>query len=189
MEQIRKKLRSIQIAIKVLYSLAVLMEKVGALTRALSMVQLALTYATNKQKLYLQASRLYLKKGQVDQAVLCWKKAAGRENLGIFLYWLNRCQKKPNRGHQLHTLQWFQQPKEQNYGYLHTAMAQNYGLELLEKSSLPEALTAFLQDLRKNKGNAGLYFNIGHTLSKLNRHLEALVYYEKAQNSGLGLTP
>ncbi len=187
MECISNKLRSIQVDIQLLYSLAIIMEKLGALTKALSMVQRALTIAsaTNKQKLYVQASRLYLKKGQMDQAVLFWKKAAGQENLGIFLYWLNRCQKKPNRGHQLHTFQWLQQPKEQNYGYLHTAMAQNCGLDLLEKGRLPDALTAFLQDLRKNGGNAGLYFNIGHTLSKLNRHLEALVYYEKAQNSAL----
>ncbi|KAF1084671.1 TPR repeat-containing protein YrrB [Sporotomaculum syntrophicum] len=185
MEHIRKKLRSIQFDIELLYCMAVIMEKLGALSKALSIVQRALTSATNKQKLYVQASRLYLKKGQVDQAVLCWKKAAGQENLGIFLYWLNRCKKKPYRGQQLHTFQWFQQPVEQNYGYLHTATAQNYGLKLLENGRLTDALAAFLQDLRENGGNAGLYFNIGHTLSKLNRHLGALVYYEKAQNSAL----
>ena len=100
MGQIGNKLMKTQVSIQVLYIMAIAMEKLGALTKALSIVQRALTYATHKQKLYIQASRLYLKKGQLDQATLCWEKAAGQENLGIFLYSLDKCYKKPYRGYQ-----------------------------------------------------------------------------------------
>ncbi len=181
-----KNLRNINISVQVLYSLAVIMEKIGSLTKALSIVKRAITNAPNNQKLYLHASRLYLKKGQVDKAAIYMKKAAGQENLGIFLYCLNGSyRKKMHTGHQSNTYWWSQQPEgKESYGN-NTANSNKTGLDLLERDCIHAALTVFLQDLKEDEGDAGLYYNIGYTLSKLNRHIEALKFYEKAQSKGL----
>jgi len=89
-----KQLENINISVQVLYSLAIIFEKLGYLSYSLGMLQRAITIAPNKPKLYLLASRLYLKKGQLDKAMMCWEKAVGQENLGVFLYWLNSLRKK-----------------------------------------------------------------------------------------------
>ncbi len=181
-----KNMRNIHIGVQVLYSLAVIMEKIGSLTNALSIIKRAITNAPNNQKLYLHASRLYLKKGQVDKAVIYWKKAAGQENLGILLYCLNSSFKKKLRtGHQDYPYWRFQQREGKDSNGYNTTNLNNTGLELLERDCMHAALTVFLQDLKESEGDAGLYYNIGYTLSKLNRHIEALEFYKKAQSRGL----
>ncbi len=180
-----KNLININIGVQALYSLAVIMERFGSLTNALNIVKRAITNAPNNQKLYLHASRLYLKKGQVDKAIIYWKKAAGQDNLGIFLYWLNSISKKSHTKHHAFPY-WLSQQREGKDNYRDNITdLNNTGLKLLEKDCTHDALTVFLQDLKNDEGDAGLYYNIGYTLSKLNRHTEALGFYEKAQNSGL----
>ncbi|AGL01447.1 tetratricopeptide repeat protein [Desulfoscipio gibsoniae] len=185
MDGIKKQL-GINVYIQVVYSLAVVMEKLGSLTNALNMVKWAITNAPNNPKLCLHASRLYLKKGQVDNAVYYWKKVAGRENIGCFLYWLRGHRKGSLKEEQAYYGQWphRQVEKERYYGN-NNKNSNNTGLELLERGCTPEALKVFMKELEEGGADAILYFNIGHVLSKLNSHHKALEFYERAQSLGL----
>jgi len=114
-------------SVQVLYSLAIILEKLGYLTNALSMLQRAITSAPNNQKLYLLASRLYLKKGQLDKAMMCWEKAVGQENLGVFLYWLNSLRKKSYTEQRTYPDWWLQQRQiTESYG-VQSSYAKNSG--------------------------------------------------------------
>jgi tetratricopeptide (TPR) repeat protein len=116
MDEIIKNLRNLNIGIQLIYSLAVIMEKMGSLKNALRLVEKAITNAPNNQKLNLQASRLYLRKGQLDKAAMCWEKAVGQENLGVFFYWINSYWKKTHTEHQPYTNWWSQQRQtEESY--------------------------------------------------------------------------
>lgn len=185
MDGIIKNLKSINISVQILYSLAVIVERLGSLTNSLSIIKWAITNAPNNQKLYLHASRLYLKKGQVDKAVTYWKKAVGQENIGSFLYWLKSHREKSPAVSHAHTGQWAHQAElEERHGD-NLTNSNNIGLELLENGYVQDALKMFLHDLEEGGADAVLCFNIGLALNKLNRHPEALEFYEKAQNLGL----
>lgn len=105
MNKIIKNLRNINVGVQALYCLAILVEKLGYPTNALNMLKRAISSAPNNQKLYLRASRLYLKKGKVDKAAMCWERAVGQENLGVFLYWLNIFGKQSHTNYSYHS-QW-----------------------------------------------------------------------------------
>lgn len=173
-----RNLKSNNIGVFILCCLAVVMEKLGSQTNALNILKRAFNEDPGDQKLYLHASRLYLKKGQVDKAVYYWKRAAGQENIGSFLYWLNTCGvKQAAKKNHIKPVQSFDQADERNL--------ERIGLDLLDKGYANDALTIFMQLLGQEKADAVLYFNIGCVLSKLDRHSEAVEYYEKAQSMGL----
>lgn len=178
MGDIIRNLKSNNIGVQILCCLAMVMEKLGSLTNALNILKWAFNEAPNNQKLYLHASRLYLKRGQVDKAVFYWKRAAGQENIGSFLYWLNTCrEKQAARKYYGQPVQSFDQTDERNL--------ESIGLDLLDRGYAHDALTIFMQLLGQGKADAVLFFNIGYILSKLDRHGEAVEYYEKAQSMGL----
>lgn len=185
-----RNLKALKFILLLLSSSVWLLETIGSKNNALYLLNKAMCIFPRNRELYLYASRLYLKDGQVDKAVMYWKKAAGPENIGSFIYWLERYKKRyPFNNGPI-------KPQSQSPPYTPKndpdknrpagqAVSNNAGLELLEKGYVEEALQFFMQDLRVGKADPFLHFNIGLALSKLNRHKEALTNYEKAQKMGL----
>lgn len=185
MNKLMSRTAILQVATVVLFILALTIEKLGSINYALNLIKKAITTSPNNRTLHLHASRLYLKKKQVDKAVMHWKRAVGSVNIGSFLYWLNNS-RKPflslegsnevlNNTDKYQTLQWPVKQKALN----------DMGIGLLESGFVSEALEIFLKDLKKGKEDPSLMFNIGVSYSKLNKHEDALEYYEKAQSMGL----
>jgi len=182
-------LKSLDGTSAVLYSLALVLETLGLRNIALGMFKNAIKKYPHNRWLHLHASRLCLKKGQVDMAVTHWKKAAGPEDIGCFIYWLNKSNRIPAM---------YRKP-ESNLCSLQDEASliaparkkvtksapQDPGLEMLEQGNVDGALEFFFKELQTEKSDPGLLFNTGVALSKLNQHQEALVYYEKAQEVGL----
>lgn len=184
-------LRSLNGTSAVLYSLALALEILGLRSIALGMFKSAIKKSPHNRWLHLHASRLCLKKGQVDMAVTHWKKAAGPEDIGCFIYWLKKSNRIPalygKTGRNLCSL-----APEDEAGIITPARKkipesepQDPGLEMLERGNIDGALEFFFKELQTEKSDPGLLFNTGVALSKLNKHEEALVYYEKAQEVGL----
>lgn len=182
-------LRDFRISFLLLCSSAIILEKLGSKRSALNVIKRAITAFPNESKLYLHASRLYLKKGQVDKAVMYWKKAVGPENIGSFVYWVSKYKKQTNivKGYSIVNNHYTRRDVsgEVKEWPVNRGDANDVGLELLEKGYIEEALQVFLQELQENKHDPLLYLNIGLTYSKLNKHYKALDHYEKAQALGL----
>jgi len=169
------------------------LESLGAHSHALSIVDRAIKSDINSANLHLQASRLYLKEGQVDRAVLHWKKAAGAENIGSFLYWFNKIY-RPSPKSRVAKKPVFEDPDprqlKNNDNYLHNsqgheAALNDIGVSLLEAGKPADALLIFNTALKNGIQNTSICFNAGLALSKLSRHEEAVDYYTKAQSLGL----
>lgn len=179
----------LSIIVLILCSSGLILEKLGLKDTALNIITKVINLSPENKKLYLHASRLCLKKGQVDKAVMYWKKAAGPENIGSFLYWLNKYQRQSRNSYKLEKNTNFYNNPNSDFDIGLTELSINHvndvGLELLEKGCVKEALLVFQKDLKQMKTDSILYFNIGLTLSKLNRHSEALDFYEKAQGMEL----
>ena len=189
MAEFTKKLSGLNSAARMLFGMALILEKLGSQNMAMDMFKKAIKKSPDNRWLHLHASRLCLKKGQVDMAVTHWKKAAGPEDIGCFIYWLNKTNRMPS----------FKKPGEDgytggnvNYSNITAAViskpdraAKDTGLELLEKGKVEGALAVFIKELETERFDPGLLFNTGLALSKLNKHGEALGYYEKAQELGL----
>jgi len=187
---ILKGLKGLKGGILVLCSMALVLETIGSENKALQLLRKAINISPQNRELHLHASRLFLKKGQVDKAVMHWKKAAGPENIGSFLYWLDKSKFAPGRKKQAGNEREKSNPWDDLAGVVrewpvNQPILNDVGLDLLERGYIQEALQVFLQDLRKGKTDPVLLFNTGLALSKLNRHREAQEYYEKAQNMGL----
>jgi len=185
-----RNLKEFKFSLLLLFSSALLLETIGSKNNALLILKKAMHIFPHNRELYLHASRLYLKNGQVDKAVMYWKKAAGPENIGSFIYWLERYKKRypPDNEPIKPTAQSPSTPGKNDLEkkwLAGQAVSGDAGLELLEKGYIEEALQFFLQNLRVGKTDPFLHFNIGLALSKLNRHEEALANYEKAQKMGL----
>ena len=184
-------LRSLNGTSAVLYSLALVLEILGLRSMALGMFNNTIKKFPHNRWLHLHASRLCLKKGQVDMAVTHWKKAAGPEDIGCFIYWLNKSNRIPVLYSKTRRNLCFLAPEYDeaclalNRSNIPEPSSQDPGLEMLEQGKIEGALEFFSQELQQQKSNPGLFFNTGVALSKLNKHEEALVYYEKAQELGL----
>ncbi|MBF7083321.1 tetratricopeptide repeat protein [Desulfallas sp. Bu1-1] len=190
MEKIISKASVIRGSAVALFVLALAIETLGSENHALNLIKKAMDKFPQNRTLHLHASRLYLKKGQVDSAVIHWKKAVGSENIGSFLYWLDNSQKHfllSGRSNQIN--EELNGPDKLSGTIRKWPVKQqplnDMGLSLLERGYVSEALQVFLKDLQKGKEDPSLLFNIGLSFSKLNRHEEALEYYERAQSMGL----
>ena len=188
MVELIKKLSGLNGAARMLFSMALVLEKLGSQNMAMAMFKKAIGKSPQNRWLHLHASRLCLKKGQVDMAVTHWKKAARPEDIGCFIYWLNKTNRMPSFKKQGGGYN----GEDINFSNIITAdktnldrAAKDTGLELLEKGKVERALTVFIKELETVKFDPGLLFNTGLALSKLNKHGAALRYYEKAQELGL----
>lgn len=155
-------LRSLNGTSALLYSMALAFEIMGLSDKALVMFNRALKQSPHNRWLRLHASRLYLKKGQVDKAVTYWKKAAGPEDFGCLIYWLNKSRGLPA----------LYKPKI----FQHLSLENDGSIPAFARKTIPEPAPREpgLEMLEK-----------GMALSKLDRHEEAVAYYEKAQEAGL----
>lgn len=191
MDGIVKGIRSLNGAAVILYSMALVLETLGSRNMALNMFKRAIRKSPQNRWLHLHASRLCLKKGQVDMAVTHWKKAARPEDIGCFIYWLNKSNRMPVRRHitvrnsglSAQTVE--VEPVNAAQKQLPDPLQHDTGLVLLEQGNASGALEVFFKELQTEKTDPGLLFNTGVTLSKLDKHAEALDYYEKAQGLGL----
>jgi len=182
-----------------------ILEALGAEEQALRLVNRAVRAAPQKLELHLHATRLCLKRGKVDQAILHWRKAAGEQGRTSLLYWLRRTS---GRGQSVQRL------LRNNYRFEEVPVRENgpddgnrklgpaglwkkitgcpdalslndVGVQLLEMGRAEEALTVLRRELAAAGINPALCFNLGLAFGKLGRHQEALEYYERAQAVGL----
>ncbi|WP_169726441.1 tetratricopeptide repeat protein [Desulfotruncus alcoholivorax] len=186
-----KHLKSFKANVFILCSLALILETVGSNKSAIKIVNRALAKDPRNRELNLQASRLNLKGGQVDQAVTHWKKAAGPENIGSFLYWLDKTKKANIVGKETHNNNhknnnpWDDLAGVVRKWPVKQPVLNDVGLGLLERGYVNEALQIFLQDLKNSKNDSNLLFNTALAYSKLDNHTTALEYYIEAQSAGL----
>ncbi len=146
----------------VLYRMALAIEFFGLRDKALEMLNRMIEESPRNRRLRLHAGRLCLKKGQVDTALTHWKRAAGPEDFGCLIYWLNRSKHMPAL-YKPKILQHLAPENDKSIPatagkIIPEPMSRDPGLEMLEK---------------------------GVALSKLNKHEEAVACYEKAQEAGL----
>ncbi|AEG60470.1 tetratricopeptide repeat protein [Desulforamulus ruminis] len=169
---------------------ACLFEAAGAGKPALRSLEKALQKNPRQADLHLQASRIYLKMGQVDQAALHCKKAASGLGPGSFLYWLDRASNggiKPHRWDELEIQEHHQEDfstKVECSGGDRVSEFNNSGLYLLEMGRYREALACFQQSRELGGNDPAISFNTGLALSKMDRHQEALDFYTEAQSQG-----
>ncbi len=200
-------LRGTGIAIGLWHAGARILEALGAEEQALRLVNRAVQAAPQRSDLHLHATRLCLKRGKVDQAILHWRKAAGEQGRTSLLYWLKRANHRALKVQRLmkNNLQLEevsasgdnsqsglegQKPRPAGiwkiFSYPQGAPSLNdIGIQLLEMGRSEEALTVFRQVLSTEGTSPALCFNLGLALSKLGYHREALEYYERAQAGGL----
>ncbi len=167
--------------------LACTMETCGAHRLAQRYIEKAIATNPDKQELHIQASRLYLKNGQVDRAALHCKKAAIGVGPGGFFYWLDKASNgfylTENNGrteceHQIKDEKLINQKDK-------AAVLNNSGILLLKQKRYQEALTCFEQALKSaGKKDPAVFTNIGLAYTKMGFHSKALDYYQQAQNSG-----
>ena len=181
-----------------------ILEALGAEEQALRLVRRAVKAAPQKSELHLHATRLCLKRGKVDQAILHWRKAAGEHGRTSLLYWLKRSDNRALNIQHLAKNRLRQEEyssearslsKEERrepagllkiFGVSSGSLSLNdIGIQLLEMGRLEEALLVFRKVLAAEGNSPAICFNLGLTLSKLGRHREALDYYERAQAGGL----
>lgn len=194
------------VAINLWQAGARLLEALGAEEQALRLVNRAVKVAPQKSELHLHATRLCLKRGKVDQAILHWRKAAGEQGRTSLLYWLRRIAGQGQsvqhllgnnyRGEELPVPENgqnranAQKPKSSRFFQLFndrlpTLSLNDVGIQLLEMGRVEEALAVFRQELAAKGVSSALCFNLGLAFSKLGHHREALEYYERAQAGGL----
>jgi len=175
---------------------AKLLETVGAHTQALDIVDRVIKNNAPTANLHLQASRLCLKEGQIDRAVMHWKKAAGAENIGNFLYWLNKIYRPVEKNlckvqaQQVQFRDWeLQQLKSADTSMRNPkneeAALNDVGVKLLQSQKPADALSIFNALINNGCSDPSIFFNAGLSLSKLSRHGEAVQHYTKAQALGL----
>ncbi|MGB9903997.1 MAG: tetratricopeptide repeat protein [Desulfotomaculales bacterium] len=181
-----------------------ILEALGAEEQALRLVHRAVKAAPDKGELHLHATRLCLKRGKVDQAILHWRKAAGEQGRTSLLYWLRRSDKRSLNRQRLirngiRQEVFFAEPfapagpeRQKASGFFKlfknppgNLSLNDIGIQLLEMGRLEEALLIFRKVLDAEGNSPALCFNLGLTLSKLGRHREALEFYERAQAGGL----
>lgn len=194
------------VAISLWQAGARLLEALGAEEQALRLVNRAVKVAPQKSELHLHATRLCLKRGKVDQAILHWRKAAGEQGRTSLLYWLRRTagrgqsvQRLLRNNHRVEEVPVQEngqnrantvKPKSSRFFQLFndrppTLSLNDVGVQLLEMGRVEEALAVFRQELAAKGISPTLCFNLGLAFSKLGHHREALEYYERAQAGGL----
>ena len=186
-----KLLKSFKVTVFLLCSLAFILEAAGSNKSAMKLVNRALAKDPGNREFNLQASRLNLKGGQVDKAVTHWKKAAGSENIGSFLYWLDKRKITSKDSKEMHhnnlknNNPWNDLAGVVRKWPVKQPVLNDVGLGLLERGYINEALQIFLQDLKNCKNDSNLLFNTALAYSKLDSHTIALEYYIEAQRVGL----
>lgn len=190
-----------------------ILEVLGAEEQALRWIDRAVKLEPRRTNLHLLATRLCLKRGRLDRAILHWKKAAGEHGRTSLLYWLNRVNQRSRTADRL--LKRSYSTGEENrilpavakpgpvsgagnknvpgpLGLLNklliepeTLSLNDVGINLLAMNRPEEALTVFRQVQATTGPDPALFLNTGLALSKLNRHEEALLCYQRAQAGGL----
>lgn len=183
-----------------------ILEALGAEEQALRWIDRAVRLEPGRPALHLAATRLCLKRGRLDRAVLHWKKAAGEQGKTSLLYWLNRTNRQAFHASRLiqkngiYGLEITPPPVEHNAGSKRGLKGKfsdlvqpgngsppldEIGVQLLEMGRPEQALALFKQVQICRGSTPELFFNMGLAASKMGRHKEALEYYERAQAGGL----
>ncbi|MGB9802614.1 MAG: tetratricopeptide repeat protein [Desulfofundulus sp.] len=200
-----------QNALAVLWQVgARILETLGADEYALRWIDRAMRLKPRQATLHLHATRLCLKRGRLDRAILHWKKVTGEQGKVSLLYWLNRTNQHTFNASRLikrtgacplveEEIDPASTSKERKnswprflgrlgvlfQGPPETPPLDEIGVQLLEMGRVEEALTIFRQVLLCKGASPELYFNMGLAASKMGRHEEALEYYQRAQAGGL----
>lgn len=165
--------------------LSYLLETVGARKLALRSIEKAMGNSPENTDLHIQASRLFLKEGQLDQAAHHCKKASIGMGAGGFLCWLD----KATCGKYLHKYNKIAKDdinKGTNCtgGQDYASKLNDKGLLLLEQQHFPEALACFKQALRFSKKDPIILLNIAMVHSKMKNYHESLKTLERVQRLG-----
>ncbi|SHI72515.1 tetratricopeptide repeat protein [Desulfofundulus thermosubterraneus] len=187
-----------------------ILEALGADEQALRWIDRAMRLEPRQATLHLHATRLCLKRGRLDRAILHWKKVAGEQGKTSLLYWLKRTNQRAFNASRLiqKTGTYSLEEKEKNpappvkerknslprflgrFGDIFqrhpdTPPLDEIGVQLLEIGRAEQALAVFRQVQLCQGASPELYLNMGLAASKLGRHEEALEYYQRAQAGGL----
>ncbi len=183
-----------------------ILEALGADEQALRWIDRAMRLDPRQATLHLHATRLCLKRGRLDRAILHWKKVAGEQGKTSLLYWLNRTNQRAFNASRLiqktgtYSLEEKEKsppsPGKQRKNSLarfrdlfrrrsDTLPLDEIGVQLLEIGRAEQALALFRQVQLCQGASPELYLNMGLAASKLGRHEEALKYYQRAQAGGL----
>jgi len=188
-----------------------ILEALGAEEQALRFVDRAVKLDPRCTNLHLLATRLCLKRGRLERAILHWKKAVGEHSRTSLLYWINRADGSARSFNRLLKKKYQEHPFAPEschfvpdgesgcagffrppglFGKLLAAQAEtpsltDVGINLLSMNRPEEALIVFRQVQATRGPDAALFFNIGLALSKMGRHEEALLNYQRAQAGGL----
>lgn len=168
-----------------------ILEVLGAEEQALQWLYRAMHLKPDQPVLHLHATRLCLKKGWLDKAIMHWKKATRDQGRASLLYWLKRTNERAFNASRL----------IQKTGICYDLETENHhasgigkpsnptlteiGIKLLETNQAEHAFALFKEVLDHQGATPELYLNMGLATSKLGRHEEALDYYQRAQAGGL----
>ncbi|MEG6615587.1 tetratricopeptide repeat protein [Peptococcaceae bacterium 1198_IL3148] len=162
------------------------MEAMGARRLALRYIQRAIAINPQKLELHIQASRLFLKEGQVDQAALHCKKADIGVGPGGFLYLLD----KASNGGYLSTNDQplaVDKPDTVDIDAEVSDIAtkfNNSGLLLLGQHKYCEAIACFEQAIKCSRRDPVILINLALAYSKVKDYNKSLNMLEQAQQMG-----
>jgi len=170
--------------------IALVLEVLGAEEQALRWVDRSLKWVSEPAQVHLQATRLCLKRGRVDQAIWHWRKAVGEEqSKASLLYWLKRTNYLPDSPAYLVSF-----PGKLNsyvpHGRLDSCVLLfNLSLVLSKTGCHQKALEYYQLLQAEGMNTVELLNNKGYNLYHLGRYEEAVLCYELAREmvSGNGL--
>lgn len=176
-------------------------KRLGASQLAALMISRGLQAQPQRAELHLEAGRLYLKNGQLEQAAWHWQHINPAVDGENFVQWLERTCVEDNGailGNRLDALSalgnWYFQSgrfhkaidcfnRVVGGGRFDPVVLNNKGLCLLRLGRDEEALSQF-QQAAAIKMIPEILVNTGLTLNRLQRYKEALICYERAQRRG-----
>ncbi len=167
-----------------------ILETLGAEEKALRWLYRAMQHKPEQRMLHLHATRLCLKKGWLDKALIHWKKACGDEGRAGLLYWLKRMNERAfNTARLIEKTGTYGSCDEGDLspktGGANELTLTEIGIKLLEANQAEHALALFKEVMDSRGATPELYLNMGLAASKMGRHEEALEYYQRAQAGGL----
>ncbi|MCS5695865.1 tetratricopeptide repeat protein [Desulfofundulus thermocisternus] len=183
-----------------------ILEALGAEEQALRFIDRAMQLHPGQTMLHLHATRLCLKRGRLDRAILHWKRVAGEQGKTSLLYWLNRSNQLAKTSRLFSQYSFYNYHKISKTGIEEKRASPKklwdqienmflkrndipslyeVGVQLLEMGKAEQALTVLRQVQLSQGASPELYLNMGLAASKLGRHEEAVEYYQRAQAGGL----
>ncbi|MTI81014.1 MAG: tetratricopeptide repeat protein [Firmicutes bacterium] len=153
---------------RMLQTLSYGLETCGAHRLAIHYIQKAIEVRPDNIDLHMQASRLYLKSGQVDLAAHHCEQA----NVGIgpknFIHWIKESTIDKNNIKSADVANTFNKS----------------GLQLMEKGRFQEAAVCFKQALKSSRRDPVVHINLGLTYTKMGLHQKAIEALEQAHKTG-----